>query len=290
MGLGAEMGTSAKPRNQRLRAASRNSLPLALAAVFALAAAPVLGDEPAASERQAPAEAGSIHDHTVFFRFQPWFVSLTGDVSQGDRAELSYDDLGLDDTKFSLSGKAGLRWKKFDFWIDGFNYENGATQRGEQSFTFDGVTFPVNVNVNTDVQFSSLDFRLGYAFWTVEEDGFRLSPVIDVGVADIDVEFRNRNTGARTGFAETVPVPGVGVHLELPWKKFNFEAEFYGIYADVAGVEGWTVRGALDVVWRLDKNIGFVAGYHFIGADIDVDSFETDPVLHGPAVGLEVRF
>lgn len=243
--------------------------------------------------------AQSPHDYTIRVRGEVWFSQLTGDVSDRGSApgvgsvkvdvDLD-DDLGLGDYEATPSGSANLRIGGHDIWLAGFDYSNSVTETVDETFSFGGTTFTANTQVSSDVDLSRIDLVYGYSFFDFEEDGFRLGPTVTISYVDIDAEFVDLTTGTSEGFDAAIPVPLLGVHSEVPFYDFVGELDVSGIYANVGDVEGTGVRGSFNVAWRPLDYLGLVAGYRFIYFDGDIEDVDVDLFIHGPSVGLELRY
>ncbi len=101
----------------------------------------------------------------------------------------------------------------------------------------------------------------------------------------------DESTGARFSFEDTLPIPTIGVHGEVPYGNFLYSAQFGGFYFDSSGFEGTGLRAQAGVTWRPYDNVGFFAGLSAIYADLEFKNEELDDlIIWGPAVGVEFRF
>ena len=73
-------------------------------------------------------------------------------------------------------------------------------------------------SVDSEVSITDINFRYGYSFFDFEKDGFRIGPTVAVG----------NSTGSRFSFEDTLPVPTVGFHFEVPYNSFLFSTQFGG--------------------------------------------------------------
>ena len=164
------------------------------------------------------------------------------------------------------------------------------------NFTIDGEDFDIGGLVDTEASFTDINFRYGYSFFDLKEDGFRLGPTIAVSYTDFSVKLTELTiagipTGARASFEDTFPVPTVGVHAEVPYGNFLFSTQLGGFYFDAGSFEGTGIRADAGVTWRPYDHVGFFAGLNAIFVDLTIDDEEIDDLLlWGPAVGLEFRF
>ncbi len=98
-------------------------------------------------------------------------------------------------------------------------------------------------------------------------------------------------TGSRFSFEETLPIPTIGVHAEIPHGNFLYSAQFGGFYFDSGNFEGTGIRAEAGVTWRPYDHVGLFAGLNAIYADLELKNEAIDDlILWGPAVGVEFRF
>jgi len=243
----------------------------------------------------------SIHEYTVRVRPTAWTVFVDGeyqtDTSFGGTVSVKIDgDLGYDDPYPTFSGEASFRYKRHDFWINGVYFDETETDPINVEFVTDGGIFNIGGTVDSDVSITDVNFRYGYSFFEFEEDGFRLGPTIAVSYTDIDVKITeltvaNIPTGTQASYEETLPVPTLGAHLEIPFGKFMFATQFGGFWVDTGDFEATGIRAETGFTWRPARYIGIYAGLNLIYADVEWSGEEIDDLLlFGPAVGLEFRY
>lgn len=244
----------------------------------------------------------SAHDYTARLRPSVWLVFVEGDYKTenalGNNVSVSLDgDLGYDDPYETFSGDASFRWGKHDFWITGMAFDEDENSPINVEFELNNQIFNVGGDVDTDASITDVNFRYGYSFFDFEHDGFRLGPTIAVSYTDISIEVTELTvagiaTGARFSYEETLPIPTIGVHTEVPYDNLLFSAQFGAFYFDDGNdFEGTGVRADAGVTWRPLDHLGFYAGVKAIYADVDTGGDKIDDLLlWGPAFGLELRF
>ena len=160
----------------------------------------------------------------------------------------------------------------------------------------DGETFDLGGSVDSKVSVTDINFQYGYSFFDFAKDGFRLGPTFAVSYTDISLEVTELTiagipTGSRFKFEETLPVPTVGFHVEIPYNNFLFSTQFGGFYLETGDIEATGIRAEAGVTWRPYDNVGFFAGLNAIYVDLDLEGDEINDLLFwGPAFGLELRF
>mgnify|MGYP000607417889 CR=1 FL=1 len=290
-------------RKKAVRRISREGRPPAacvLGVLLLLAAGGAEAEEPG---KAAVALEGAFarHDYTVKLRPAAWMVFVEGDyetqgpfgvpVSVGVR-----QDLGYDDPYPSFSGEAGLRWGRHDFWITGIYISESESEPITFAFEVADQIFDVNGRVVSSASLTDVNFRYGYSFFDFKTDGFRFGPTIAVSYTDIELEITELSvfgvpTGERFSFEETLPIPTVGVHAEVPFGEVLFSAQMSGLYGETSDFEALGFRGEAGLTWRPTENLGFFAGLSAIYVDLDLENERIDDLLFwGPTVGLEIRF
>ncbi len=253
------------------------------------------------SETSDKKDRYSAHDYTARFRPAVWSVFVEGEYETvtplGRSVSVTIDgDLGYDDPYPTFNGEASVRWGKHDFWITGIAFDQSESAPINVEFVIEGETFDLNGVVDSETSITDINFRYGYSFFEFEEDGFRLGPTVAVSYTDISLEVTELTingipTGTRISYDETLPVPTIGVHAEVPYGNFLFSTQLGGFYIDTNAFEATGIRAEAGVTWRPYDHVGFFAGLNAIYADLDLGGEEIDDLLlWGPAIGLELRF
>ena len=243
----------------------------------------------------------SSHDYTFRLRPTAWAVFVEGDFETRnivcDPVSVSIDgDLGYDETYPVFSGEASFRWGKHDLWITGILFDESESAPINIEFELGDEIFNVGGIVDSETSVTDVNFRYGYSFFTFQDDGFRLGPTVAVSYTEIDFKITELTisgipTGGRFDFEETVPVPTIGFHAEVPFGDVVLSAQAGGFYFEVDDFSGSGFRAEVGATWRPYDHIGFFGGLYAIYADLELNDEDlNDFILWGPAVGLEIRF
>ncbi len=266
------------------------------------AAAPVYGQAALAigAPEVGEADVGSAHDYTARLRLAVWSVFVEGEyetvTSRGRSVSATVDgDLGYDDPYPTFNGEASFRWGKHDFWITGVAFDQSESAPINVEIKIGDEILDIGSVVDTEVSFTDINFRYGYSFFEFEEDGFRLGPTVAVSYTDFSLELTELTiNGIPTGrfsFDETLPVPTIGVHAEVPYGNFLFSTHIGALYFNISDFEATGIRAEAGVTWRPYDHVGFFAGLHASYVDLELDDENINDLLFwGPAVGLELRF
>lgn len=276
------------------RCRQRSSWPLSLIAAVCLSGAGL--SMPASAEGDA---ASSGYDDPHAFRWKirgsAWFAMMEGDFETRNRlnnkVSFSSEDLDYDEPYITPQFEAAFRYKKHDFWVVGTLFDEGETTRLGVEFEFDDITIPISVPFQSDLDVTDINFRYGYAFRTIEENGYRLGPYI--GVSYTDFEFAGGIPGTSIGgsYDDTFPIPTFGAYAEVPWGKALISSSIGGIWFESGNFEGAGLRAEIAGTYRFHKNVGLYAGVYLMYVDIELKKQKLDDfLLWGPNVGLEFRF
>lgn len=239
------------------------------------------------------------NDYKFYARAGGSFLTLTGDASKKSSGgaftpEIDLDDdLGLDDLEAGYFGEIGFRKGRHDFWFQGQSWDVDNTATVSRIITIGDKTFPVSTVIDSEMSFDYVYGRYGYAFKTVEEDGYRLSLNITVGYTAFDLDLKNAATGASGGVDEETPFPGIGMHIEKPLSFLSdtiFQGSLSGMYIDVGSVEGWVVDAYAGAVWRPHKNWGAFLGLNYDQVELEISRYDGGITLLGISSGIEFRF
>lgn len=228
-----------------------------------------------------------------------WLVSLEADLADNEAGAdlIDVEDLGFDDSSLRLTGQGNLRYGRHDFWVTADHYD----ETNEIDIPIDvillGVDAGIGAEVETNISFTDIKFGYGYSFFTFEEDGFRLGPTASIAYTNIAVEIAaveiagEQVTGLSGEVEETLPVPTVGVHGEVPLGNVVLEADLNGFFLDAGEkFDGGGIRFSTIATWRPWEHFGVYGGLNVIYADVTVKELDIESTLVGPVMGVEFRF
>lgn len=270
-------------------------LPLLLLAVTVPATKALSADDAATNEY-------AIHNYTVKLRAAVWGVSVDGGIGAQDpinrdpfTAQID-DDFGYDGFYPTFHGEAAFRYKRHDFKIIGTHFNEDESAPINVSFEIEGGVFDVGGEIKTEIVFTDINFRYGYSFFTYEENGFRLGPTLGVSYTRVEIDLLELQVGgigvpASEDFSEEVPVPELGLNVEVPWGPVLLSGQAGGFYYDSDAFSAKGLRTELSATWRPYDNLGIYFGLNATYIDIELRKEDINDVwLWGPAVGVEVRF
>jgi hypothetical protein len=258
-------------------------------------------DEANGAEASDGSAEYSVHDYVVRLRAAVWTLFVDGgyltQTSRGNNVSIRVDgDLGYESSYPSFNGEASLRWGRHDFWINGVLVDESEDSRLRVEFEINDEVFEIGGIVDSNVEVTDINFRYGYSFFEFEGDGFRLGPTIAVSYTRLSAKITEISvagipTGTRLRYEETLPIPTLGIHAEVPYGALVLSTQIGGFYADTSDFEATGIRGEVGVTWRPFRHVGLFAGLNLIYADLELSNEEIDDlVLWGPLVGLELRY
>lgn len=235
----------------------------------------------------------SLQDH------RDWWLSLSGaaaranlyggftlDTSKGDtRVDLD-SDLGLDhDTtgwlEVDLQPFRGHHLR-FEYMPTRFD----ATTYLSTTIIVDGEEYEIGdfVDSRLDIDQYSLAYRYDFALGS----RILLSPLLDVSLVDVKGEISDRTLGLRASDRILLPVPYLGLRLELlPLSRLSLFALGKGMtIGKTATVWGAEAGGTL---W-LTRNLGVFGRYRVYDYNIRYSDARVDVRLDGPLAGATLRF
>lgn len=270
--------------------------------VLCLAGWMIFQSYPAMAADEKVAGKYAMHNYTAKLRGSAWFTFVDGEV-QGERpvsggnVAVQFDsDLGYDDPYPTAIIEGAYRQKRHDFWIVGSRFDESETAPIDFTFEIDDKIFDFGGDVTSKAELTDINFRYGYSFYTFENDGFRFGPTVAVSYTEFDIELREIAVAgisipAIWQYDDQVPIPTIGMHLEIPYGEFVFVGQLGGFYFEADNFEGTGIRAELSATWRPYEHVGFYAGFYSMYADLKLKNEEIDDLLlFGPSIGIELRF
>lgn len=221
-------------------------------------------------------------------RVDIWLPALSGTMrTDADSDSVDFeDDLGLGDEEVAVMPQVSLSLGGLGLKLDGFFYETSGSGTVQGDFTFGGVTFTVNEDIDSQVKVDN--YRL---LMTV--------PLIKSGPVAIYLEggityFHLEGTVTSASFSASdtadVPVPVGGVLAQAKIWKLLVEADVTGLVVDYGGVQGSVVDAKLSVGFAFAKVLAVRAGYRVVSFDGTDGDFDINLTLDGFFVGGSVTF
>lgn len=210
-----------------------------------------------------------------------WAILIDGDM--GIRGQSAGASIGFSDIWDNLEGVFTLRFNGMYKNKLGFVFDYNYLDLGKEQNTD---------LVNLDVGFKSQIINLAGAYRFL--DGrHSLDGTAGIRYTILDAEIDLRNLGQKLDGDQDWVDPVVGL-------RYDFQiADMWSLrlYGDVGGFgvsSDFTWQGLGLIDFQPWKNVAFVAGYRAIGTDYSTgsgnDQFTYDATVHGPVVGLDIRW
>ena len=195
--------------------------------------------EEGSSEGETVASTAHLHDYSIRIRPAVWIVNVDGgyetEAGGGRNLSIRVDgDLGYDETYPTFNGDVSLRRGRHELSVTGVLFDEDAEATAQVQFEIGGDPIQIGGVVKSRAELTDINFRYGYSFFELEEDGFRLGPTVAVSYTDLTVTAREISvlgipTGAGGEFQETLPMPTLGIHGEIPWERLLFAGQVGGV-------------------------------------------------------------
>jgi len=221
-----------------------------------------------------------------------WFPTLSGDISY-DGSDISgtevdlVDDLGLEDESFPMIEVfVGLGSHHLSFTYYTVTYEGSETL--DEEFEFGDATFSPDEEVDTQIEYSVMDFAYQWDIIDLENilAGASLGLVGKVKYFDILTTIEEDSVKAEVDLG--FPIPMVGVNLHVGILADILEARF-----QVAGI-GYDGNSVIeyfgDVSYTPFPFLDIHAGYRSFTVAIDVDDYKSNFGTAGPYAAVTLSF
>jgi opacity protein-like surface antigen len=233
----------------------------------------------------APASGGLLG--WIALRVDAWYPRLDGHFSDTGGDIIDAAELNLDTNTWGPGAELTLTPSRFFFRFDFYQVSFEGDTTLSRTFTFGGISFTINEDVNARVRVDNYRFLSGFA--VVKTAPFRLYVLLGLGYYHLE----GRVAGNVSGSAEQsldVPAPLIGVLAQAKLTRFLFELEVSGLsvsYSDV-GADYIDVKASVGIT--LFKVAMVRAGYRYVLINAHVSDFDADMTLDGFFVGAGVQF
>jgi hypothetical protein len=219
------------------------------------------------------------------------------DTAGGLNADNSLESLGIDDDPVEFAPRVDLEVGALEITADWFAVSYAGTGTVEQEIEFGGQTFPVNADVNTEMELS-----LGRVAATLD---FIPTKAVDVALgvgaayADARVFMEEQLAFNSATTEEQAPFPflagrgrlalgSLSAEVLVGWLEFEYDS-VDASYLDVDALLRWGFLGGDD---RMSGAL--LAGYRYISVDLAYqdggDDIALVAELSGPYLGLSLAF
>jgi hypothetical protein len=221
------------------------------------------------------------------FRLDVWAPSLDGNLSDDGGNSASSSELGLDDTEVIVVPRVLLSMGGVGLLIDTYRFQTEGNGTVTGTFTFGGIDFTVNENVQSDLDMTNI--RGLMTLPVVNTDFLRISLLGGISYYDFNVTV----TGALSGTASVtapVPLPIVGVLGQAKFGPVLLEAEISGLTFAYGDYDINYLDMQLSVGVQFLKIVALRAGYRLVSIDGTIEGLGVDGTLDGFFVGASVNF
>jgi hypothetical protein len=233
----------------------------------------------------APASGGLLGWISV--RTDAWYPRLDGSFSSLGGEIIDTKELNLDTNVWGPAAELSLTparfFFRFDFYRVGFEGDSTLTR----TFSFGGLTYTINEDVNANIRIDNYRFLAGFA--AVKTAPVRLYVLLGLGYYHLEGSV----IGSVSGQAEEsldIPAPLLGLLFQAKVTRFLFEVEATGLtisYSDV-GADYLDIKASVGVT--VFKVAALRVGYRYVLLNGHVSDFDVDVTLDGFFVGAGVQF
>jgi hypothetical protein len=221
-------------------------------------------------------------------RLDVWLPSLSGSMrTDADSDSVDFeDDLGLGDEEAAVMPQVILSLGGLGLKVDGFFYETDGSGTVQGDYTFGGVTFTVNEDVDSEIRVEN--YRLLMTIPIMK--GGPIALYLQGGISYYHLEGTvTSGTSSATDSAD-VPIPVGGILAQAKIFGLLVEADVTGLAIEYDGVEGSAVDAKLSVGYAFAKVLAVRAGYRIVRFDGGDGDFDIDATLDGFFVGASITF
>lgn len=231
-----------------------------------------------------PVSAHSQEEKDWNFELAPfylWAISIDGDI--GIRNRTATASISFDEVWSNLQGVVTFRFgafynKKIGFLID-YNYLDLGTER---------------VTAISNTEFSSTSQILNLAGAYRLHDGRHiLDGIAGIRYTSLESRINFNNLGTRLDGDENWVDPLIGLRYSFALSD-QWAIRLYGDIGGFGAASDLTWQGLGLISYQPWRNVALVAGYRAIYTDYEtgsgVDRFAYEATIHGPVIGLDIRW
>ena len=212
-----------------------------------------------------------------------WQADFSGDL--GDDPQ-SFNSLGFNNDNYNSFYVAVELLGLPEIRLAQTNIDTTASGTLNSSFSLDGISYPVNSDLTTELDLKSTDLTI---YWQILDNYIGADIGITARHLDGSVEVTDGTTTDRLDFDTLIPMGFLRARFDLPTTGWYIEADtqFIGFqgdsYSDSTAKIGWRFESIAD--------LGINLGYRKMSIDVDgLDSLDTDLDLSGPFVSGTFHF
>jgi len=233
----------------------------------------------------APASGGMVG--WIAVRVDAWYPRLDGSFSSLGGDIIDTKELNLDTNAWGPAAEIALTPGRFFFRFDFYQVRFEGDSTLSRTFTFGGLSFTIDEDVNAYVRIDNYRFLSGFA--VVKTAPIRLYVLLGLGYYHLE----GRIVGAVSGEAEEaldIPAPLIGLLFQAKVTRFVFEVEASGLTISFSDVGADYVDIKASVGITVFKVAMLRLGYRYVLLNGHVDDFDVDVKLDGFFIGAGVMF
>jgi hypothetical protein len=222
------------------------------------------------------------------FRLDLWLPALDGNLSDqaGGSVEVT-TELGLDSTEVIVVPRMLLSMGRIGLLVDAYRFQTEGNGTITGTFTFGGIDFTVNENVQSDLDITNIRGLMTVA--VIDNDVLRISLMGGISYYDFNVTVTGQLSGTGSVSAP-VPVPLLGVLGQAKFGPLLLEVEVSGLTAAYGDFDISYLDVQASVGFQFLKIVAVRAGYRLVSIDGTIEGYSVDGVLDGFFVGGSVNF
>jgi hypothetical protein len=179
------------------------------------------------------------------------------------------DDLGLDDDDEIPVVSVAIRpWSRHKFFFSYMGMDRDASKVLSEDLSFDGVTFPAGMDVDTDFDIDM--YRAGYTWSFMQNAAWELGLSVGAYWVDMDMKLAALDGAVKAGYSESEPFPMIGFSgswlLNENW-LVRGTAEAFSI--DMNDTEGDFYNVRLECEYAFTEHLSIGAGYDLVRIDAE---------------------
>jgi len=218
-----------------------------------------------------------------------WMPGLDGDINYDSGSKLDLeDDLGMDTESYPMVDIfAGFGNHHLLFTY--YKVEYSGSEKLKDDIEFGGTTFPVGAKVDSELEYTVMDFAYQWDAIDLENllAGASLGLVGKVKYMDItSVKVEGGGESEEADIAGPIPMVGANIHVGILADIIEARFQVTGIgYSGSSVVEFFG-----DISYTPFPFVGIHAGYRSFAVDVDVDDLESNFTTAGPYGALTISF
>jgi hypothetical protein len=252
----------------------------------------------------APAAAQAIDDKywiegSAFFANINTKATISRTGEPGTQINFEHD-LGLGSTEALPAVMAGGRFGRFSVTGEFYSLSRSATTTSTRELVFDGVTYPVTTQLQSNFDTNIYRAALGYDIYSGDRGRFGLAIGLHATSFNMGITGQATSGGSTTqtqarkeDFLAPLPTIGAfGTYQFTPKVIFNARLDWLGL--TIGDYGGHIVNTTAQLAYRFNKTVQAGVEYRYVNYGLTVKkptyTGEIDYTFHGPAVFMRLGF